>query len=561
MSLQTADPVSLPAPALGTVATRPPRNLLRIAVVLIVTVGVGMRIASWIYNKSYWFDELQLLNEIQAKSWTGVFTPLGFSQSAPVLFIAGTKLAISLAGNGERATRFLPLLASIASVLLAWPVLRRMLSPGAALVGLLIFALSAGPIYYASELKQYSLETCVTVILLLSFMRLLEKPECLRYRLGMVLIGALSLFASLPAVFVCAACGIALAWAAWRGRIGKGFVLLTGFSWTACLALNWLLLWRHYASDTYFPLYWAIGFMPMPPRNLQELSWIGLTFNNLLRDVFALASPLPRLAMLVAVGLGIIVCFRGVWRSIRHASPAFAKRSVAGQAGDVRAFFLAAVVGTLAWCLVASALHKYPIASRLMQFSAICLLIFAGLGLDALRQLRPPLLGNVAAGLLAAVALLGPLGKAPYAWKPLTIYDARGALEIIHAEHLPGDTLWVEPHLFNALWYYQSPQVQREVRIESSVALEHRGARGLNVETQHLHHGFDPVAIDRSITRLRGRTWVVLSGLPQNDTGRAKTLAHFAAHGRLLRDESTRVAGGVWLYLYDLNNDEHAPTQ
>ncbi|HEX6657590.1 MAG TPA: hypothetical protein VF065_05885, partial [Ilumatobacter sp.] len=85
---------------------------------VVVAVGVVLRIARFLDNRSLWLDEAFLAINLTEKSFSELFGRLEFLQSAPVGFLLAQKSVITLLGDSEYSMRLIPLLASIASLIL-----------------------------------------------------------------------------------------------------------------------------------------------------------------------------------------------------------------------------------------------------------------------------------------------------------------------------------------------------------------------------------------------------------------------------------------------------------
>jgi uncharacterized membrane protein len=93
------------------------------------------------------------------------------------------------------------------------------------------FAFSNYLIYYSAELKQYSTDVLLCLLLLLAFYRHISQESSLRDFAVLAALGTLALCFSYPAVFVLAALGITLFLNYRRDRQRLLWVTLTGLLW------------------------------------------------------------------------------------------------------------------------------------------------------------------------------------------------------------------------------------------------------------------------------------------------------------------------------------------
>jgi hypothetical protein len=136
---------------------------------MIVAVGVVLRLARYLHDKSLWLDESYLALNLMRRSFHGLTETLDWNQGAPLGFLFSEKAALRLFGDSEYSLRLLPLIAGVASVFVFYAAAKPLLSRGAFLIALLLFATLEPFIYYAAELKQYELDVLATVSLLAVF--------------------------------------------------------------------------------------------------------------------------------------------------------------------------------------------------------------------------------------------------------------------------------------------------------------------------------------------------------------------------------------------------------
>src|SRR5690242_15711000 len=110
-------------------------------------------------------------------------------------------------GSSANAVRMLSLLAGIVSMLLFYKLAGKAISGSAVPIALGLFAISPSLIYYSSELKQYSCDVAVAILL---YFLAIEGSDGSWKPLKVVtfgLAGAIAIWISHPATFVLAAIG------------------------------------------------------------------------------------------------------------------------------------------------------------------------------------------------------------------------------------------------------------------------------------------------------------------------------------------------------------------
>ena len=397
----------------------------------LLLLGLALRVRQYLTWRSLWLDEAMLALNIVGRSFAGLLKPLDYEQGAPLGFLLAEKLAASLLGNTELSLRLLPLLAGCAALGVFALLLRRVSGKLGGFTALALFAAGAPLVYYASEVKQYSSDVFVAVLLLWLALRHIQdgKTGWDFFILGCA--GALALWCSHPALFVLAGVGGTLVLHYLRERDFPRLRRMAGVlaAWAASFTLLYFVSLRGLAGDAYLLNYWGDAFMPLPPW--ANLGWYGETLKNVLADPAGLGSFWPYPAALMLVGW--LALLRRNWQ------------------------FGAMCALTLGATLAASALGKYPFAGRMVLFAVPVLLALAGAGVEALAGwLRQPgWLGKAAGVALAALLLVQPLATAAQNFAQPKYYEhIRPTMAYLQANHKTGDVIYVYSWAVPAFRYY-----------------------------------------------------------------------------------------------------------
>jgi uncharacterized membrane protein len=132
---------------------------------IVVAIGVLFRIIHYLNNRSLWLDEAMLARNILDRSPFGLLRPLDHAQAAPVLFLLLVDAAAFLFGPTELALRLVPFLASLASLFLCFLIGRIFVDKRFLVILMLFFAFSFPLVYYAQEVKQYSMDVAIALTL------------------------------------------------------------------------------------------------------------------------------------------------------------------------------------------------------------------------------------------------------------------------------------------------------------------------------------------------------------------------------------------------------------
>jgi hypothetical protein len=167
----------------------------------ILLVGILLRVREYLANRSLWVDEADLVNNILERSFLELTRPLSYSQHAPIGFLLVEKGVSLLLGTSEYILRIFPLIAGVVSLYLFWRLVQRLFPPVYAIIALALFSFSDLLIRYSVELKQYSLETCVAILLLLLSLSGV-------WSVTLLCVGIAALFFSHTAILILASVGL-----------------------------------------------------------------------------------------------------------------------------------------------------------------------------------------------------------------------------------------------------------------------------------------------------------------------------------------------------------------
>jgi hypothetical protein len=342
----------------------------------LVILGAGLRIYQWMHNRSLWVDESYLAINILERGFGELHQPLEFSQSAPWLFLIASKAMVALFGPGEMVLRFIPLVASILSLWVLWRLARECFDGWVVPVALAIFTFAYPHLYYAQELKQYSLDILLTTVVTWQAALMFKSAKSPgQYFTGIAVAGCFGIFAMHAMPFVLAGIGLITLRARRKGLLNLSYArLLTAVGvWLLLFAVNYFIIIKPNYTDPVMKNFWAFAY-PGVPWTLEGLrSWSVLT-----REYFwylGYGGFFKAFAVVLLMG--------GLWRMIR------ARNLV---------LLSCAVMAAAYW--VAGMAGKAPFSGRLVLFLFPVFTLFLGQGLDLLTRGRHWLLGGVAAALI-----------------------------------------------------------------------------------------------------------------------------------------------------------------
>lgn len=495
---------------------------------LLIALGVALRCVQYLHNRSLFLDEVLVASNIAEKSFGELLRPLLFDQRAPAGFLWGVKSACLVFGQSDLTLRLLPLLAGIVSLLVFYEVAKRYLSRGAVLLAVALYALSASLIFYASDLKQYSTEVLVCLVILWTFSRWDAGPLSVGRIIGMGLVGAVGVWFSFTAVFVLvgiAACvGVSILlerrWSAlWR-------FALVGCIWAIGFGALHVLQLRFFDPNPAWKVFWYDHFMPSPLRFYEGSQFLAVKAQYLVAGLVGLGFS----------GIGLVAVFFGA-KSLFAVDP---RR-------------LALLVSPVVVTLVASVWEVYPFQGRVILFLAPIPLLLMAEGIYRIGC------WNVAHARLLATCMA-------------VLLVAQPAFAAV--QHLSSDEMYVNP-LIPKYQFEEAKPVMAYMRdhwqqgdtvylySQSYIAFEYYAA-GYGFQPEDSEQGILTVLADPAwpeiradLQRLqgRGRVWVFFCHLwPYNGVDEQKLYLHFLDDmGQRLDQFETPAGCDASAFLYDLS--------
>ena len=495
---------------------------------ILIVVGTILRVRQYLFNRSLWMDEAFLSSNIVPRSYGALLEPLNDDQGAPIGFLLIEKLATAAFGNSEYALRLVPLLAGIAALPLFYLAARRIVGRTAALTGLGLLAFSRPGIYYSTEVKRYSVDLAVTVLILLLASWYPDRDEHaaegsrIPVLAALAVAGACAVWLSHPAVFVLAGMGgTLLLWPRTgqrpRFRLADPALATVVAVWVASFAANYYFFLRQLDTNRYLQDYWQLAF---PPLNAGLVSWLPRQFlAGFERPAgFALAD--------VAALIFLLGCVHLIRTSPRT---------------------LCLLISPLAVCFAASLLRKYPFGDRLLIFGIPLVLLVMGAGVfgrfwAARERLAPAVMLTALFLPVVGSAVLG-------IFRPVTREELRPVLDAVSAEVAPGDVIYVYYGARPAFHFYTTVVGRLAFRDATIVYGTNNRARN-----HVLDRDGNWLRYQAEVNRLRGlrRVWLIVAHSYAGAGVHEDKMLLFFLDG-MGRQLARKSAPGASAYLYDLS--------
>ncbi len=400
---------------------------------LLAAVGLLARLFEFSRDASLWYDECAVCVDIAGRDLGGLARPLSYDQAAPLGFLVVQKILFHVLGYTDAAARLAPLACGLLSIALIVLVSGRLFARPAHYGGMLLaiglMCLNLRAIGYSAIAKQYSLECLVTLVLLLALVRCIGsgRNSYDSSARKLLVLSPFLLWFSYGAFFIIGAIALTLFARAASLKRREAWTLAAGFASSAMLNAVpfYLLSMRPATADRSLIAYWSAAFMPAwPPEAM--LWWLG---HRLVGVGAMLGLVHLRMAMLFPVAL-LAVGIEAVWS---------------------RAWFWIAGLASIALCLTASALHRYPFEGRLLLF---LMPLFALVSAEAVaiveRHWR-----LFAAFLTGSMLFLATVSLAHVALRYQPLDEAREVQKEAMASMRAGDQLWVSSLATPCFLYYR----------------------------------------------------------------------------------------------------------
>lgn len=480
---------------------------------IIVSVGIVLRLRQYFANLSLWRDEASLALNIIERSFGGLTQPLDDNQGAPILFLWLEKGMVTLFGSSEYILRFLPFACGIISIFAFWFIASRFLSKRGIFIALMLFAFSDPLIEFSSELKQYSCDVFISILVLIMLFYL-KTYRNLGYisTIGCGLLGAIIIWASHPAIFLLAAVGVATIYDSYsKGDYRRiPFLTIIGAMWIISFLTFYTISLNSLTNNQYLLDSWRDGFPPSNPILIP--GWIVSSFLYVFKEPGGLST----------FGLGAFVYMIGFISLYRRDR-----------------VILIGLVFPILFTMFASLLWKYPFLNRLILFITPLLFLLIAEGLDQALTLLSRSQFSLAAPLLVLILFFDPLiGAGTYLVTPKLKEEIRPVIEHVHNNWQKGDIIYVYYGAVQPFKYYK-----RQFGFQESDFL-------VGIESRQQWINYLP-----DLNRLRNykRVWLIFSHVYSGNGVNEELLMinWLDRNGSVQKDWFPRAGASSYLYKFD----------
>lgn len=329
---------------------------------IFISLGIILRLVQYLSNRSLWVDESMLSLNIIDRSFSGLLQPLDYNQGAPIGFLILEKLCVEIFNNSEYSLRLFPFLTGVFSLFLFYRVATIFIQSKAIPIALSLFAISGPLIYYSSEVKQYSSDVFIS-LLIYYYAGIVIQSKHLGATVTIFfgVLGATAIWFSHPSVFTLAGVGISLTifflikkeWA----KIAQ--LSITYLLWALSFIGFYFISLRNLSNNDSLLNFFSGAFMPFPPCSFSDIKWFYKQFFELFK------TPLG----FTMVGIASLTFLLGTIQKYHK---------------DKEKFLILILPAFFA--LLASGFRLYPFKGRLLLFIVPSFLLFIGEGSEYIRE-------------------------------------------------------------------------------------------------------------------------------------------------------------------------------
>jgi len=146
------------------------KNLYNIIILLIIAFGLYLRIGFYLSGGPLWWDEILFGYNIENRSFLQLFEKLDLVIVAPPLYMVFHKILQQMFGSSTYVYRLLPLISGCLSLFLFLPLTKKFFHNKIPIIlSLTLFSLNPCLIYYSAELRPYSFDVLIFILTLLYF--------------------------------------------------------------------------------------------------------------------------------------------------------------------------------------------------------------------------------------------------------------------------------------------------------------------------------------------------------------------------------------------------------
>jgi hypothetical protein len=397
---------------------------------VVIGAGIVFRISQYLYNRSLTEGEAALALNIIQRTYSGLLKPLDYVQAAPFGFLMLQKFATSIFGTHEYALRIFPLIAGIISLFLFYEIAKKAINEKALPIALILFAVGDHLIYFSSEVKQYSSDVAITLLILLLTINIIKNKYTFRNIFVFGCVGAISFWFSHPALFTFCGGTVVLFFSIMQTK--KRHILFWLFIAIVLAAIsfviNYFVSLESVIGSKDFMSSWHGRFESFPQIPFDP-QWLGYVFLRTFKFPVGLSTyELFLAALSFLIGCAVLLC--------------------------KRMRILLALLLPILFTIIAAEFRKYPFEGRLLLFITPFVVLIIAVGIHYIQSKAScgsPIVGFT----LVLLLLIQPVFLAGYRLiVPRAPEELRTVMEYTQKHYREGDMIYLYYASSNAYQFY-----------------------------------------------------------------------------------------------------------
>lgn len=339
-------------------------------IVAALAFGVLIRLIHFGFGRMLWLDEATIAINFIGRDTGEFFQPLDFRQIAPAYWMILMDAFWTLFQNLEYGLRLPSLLAGLGAFFVFWRMVQSRFSPAVVLITVFALAFSYMPVYYSAEIKPYIFDLLLAALLLWQGLRLVEKEQWSLSDIsliGITIIVGSSLAMAAPIII--GGIGGVLGLKALLDRQWRSAAILMLCGTLAAIIYLVPALSSYQAQIDASSLdqggmgnFFERHFAPFPPTSFGDLAWYVQIVQDTFSPMFGEESTYV-IVVLMLIGTLLLVR-QSIWKT-------------------------ALILAPIGVGLMISAVHIYPIMSRLALYLIPIALLLSAYALEKIIEELP----------------------------------------------------------------------------------------------------------------------------------------------------------------------------
>ncbi len=395
----------------------------------ILALGISVRGYQYLMGTSLWEDEAHLALNFISRGYAGLLKPLDNAQSAPLLFLFSVETFSSIFGWGEKTLRAFPFLVSVFSLpLFYFLVLDLTKSRLSALTGFFLFSVNLALIYFVNELKPYTVD--VAVFVLIGFIAFSSHPSIAKHRnKWLAVAGCLAILYSNIAFIVLLCVATCFVWDWFLAKRLDWPLAVVMLLWGIVFGLNYYFFIYQYPHAKEVRAMWLFAYCPTDLLSCEFINFLKATIETTFFTLLLYVSEVK------GAGWVLLLVFTAAIRNC------YLKRNYR---------LLIFAFGPIMIHLGISALHLYPFYYRFILYLVPAFIILIAVGIDVIFTFVSNRIHRVS-GVIFIFGMVWLFTESSFPQYPLWEREIKPSIDFINKKYSQSNILITTP---NTLYKY-----------------------------------------------------------------------------------------------------------